>query len=190
MIIASDLDECGVQYYNGLRDSLAEELHLTSEEALLKYPEPLTYGMDSWDFPVDFKTTHSQAVEKGLYKNLKPIQGASERLWQLSNEGHHIIVVTSRFVVHGQHAKVLTQTGEWLDEHKIPYRDIMFVKNKTTVFADVYIDDAPENILGLQALGRKVIIFDKLYNRDIEGLRATNWDEVYQIIKEIETESR
>lgn len=183
MIIGVDLDEVCAEYYEGLRDFIALEDNLTPDVALSLYPNPDTYNMQSWkDFPDKFVEVHERAVNQGLYQKLKPIAGASEVLWKLNNEGHHLRVITSRFVLHGQHSKVLSHTAEWLDFNDIPYRDISFVARKGDIFADVYIDDSPTNIHVFNELKRKVIIFDRLYNKDIEGLRAHNWDDVYNII--------
>lgn len=189
MIIGVDVDEVCAEYYMGLRDHIAQIKGLSPEEALKLYPKPSSYNMDGWPgFPDEFLATHTDAVSKGLYTRLAAIKGASETLWQLNAEGHHLRIITSRFVSHGQNGTVIAQTALWLDQNNIPYRDIMFVRNKTDVFADVYIDDSPENIIAFQKLNRQVIIFDTLYNRDIEGLRAKNWGQVYTHITNINAE--
>jgi 5'(3')-deoxyribonucleotidase len=184
MIIGLDLDAPTAEYYQGFRNFIALEEKIGTEAALERYPGPTTYEMTTWPgFPERFKDLHERAVAEGLYTKLEVIDGASEKLWKLSDEGHHIRVITSRFVVNRQHAKVITDTAVWLDDKNIPYRDICFVKTKGDIFADVYIDDAPENIITFQNLGRQVIIYDTPYNQDLEGLRAYNWDDVYEIIQ-------
>jgi len=56
---------------------------------------------------------------------------------------------------------------------------------KTDVGADAYIDDGPHNIESLRAAGRTAIVFEQPYNRDLDGLRARNWDEVEEIVYDL-----
>ena len=189
MIIGVDLDEVSGHYVNALRDAVAKPQGLTAEEALLKYPAPSDYNFSNWpEVPEEFVKYHSEAVALGLYKDMKVIEGASETLWKLNNDGHHLRVITARFVKHGQNYRVVANTAEWLDRNDIPYRDLMFVRDKVDVYADVYIDDSPSNIKAFHDAGRKVIIFETSYNKDIAGLRARNWDEVYEIIQMLQLE--
>jgi len=160
-------------------------LKLTPEEALLRFPDPDTYSFTNWQDIVDFNTFkqyHVDAVNHGIYRELELFTGAAEALNALSDEGHHIRVITSRFVKGGQHQIVVSDTAWWLDDKKIPYKDIIFTARKTDIFADVYIDDSPENILTFQKAGRPYIIFDALYNRHLEGPRVDNWEDAYKLL--------
>lgn len=191
MIIGLDLDNTVYDYTGALRDAIAKQLGVTDMEAhRLAYPDPHDYGMSNWpNFATDenvFRTFHTKAVEDRIYRDMPTFPEASEYLWRLSDEGHHIRIITSRFVKHGQNHRVVTDTGISLDNNDIPYRDIMFTALKVDIFADVYIDDSPKNIQLLKAAGRQVVIYDAPYNRDLEGRRAHNWPEVYAHLKEIE----
>jgi 5'(3')-deoxyribonucleotidase len=75
-------------------------------------------------------------------------------------------------------------TVAWLDAVSIPYRDLCFLGTKPQVEADCYVDDAPHNVRALRAIGAQVIVFDRPYNRDLDGPRATNWPEVEQLVGE------
>lgn len=184
IVIGVDLDGVCGNYYDALRRHLAEINNIPASEIENIYPAPSTYDMKEWpDFEHNFIKYHSDAVKNGIFANMTPIAGASYILWKLNEEGYHLRIITSRFVKHGQNAQVISDTAFWLDRNDIPYRDIMFVKDKPDVLADIYIDDSPENLTRLEAAGRKVIIFDAPYNQDLEGYRAKNWDEVYQLIK-------
>ncbi|MFT6812788.1 MAG: 5'-nucleotidase, partial [Ilumatobacter sp.] len=63
-----------------------------------------------------------------------------------------------------------------------------FLGKKPQVEANAYIDDAPHNIEQLRSAGNTVIAFEQPYNRDIEGLRATNWGEVEAIVTDLATQ--
>lgn len=187
LTIGVDLDGVCGNYYDALRRYVADKVGVPADQVEDIYPDPKTYSMDEWpDFEHNFVKYHTDAVNDGLFENMEAIEGASESLWKLNEQGHHLRVITSRFVSHGQNAKAISSTAFWLDKHSIPYRDIMFVKNKADVYADVYIDDSPENIHNLKAKhpDSLVIIFDTGYNKDLEGSRATNWSEVVALIEE------
>ncbi|HEX4974679.1 MAG TPA: hypothetical protein VFV48_02230 [Pseudomonadales bacterium] len=77
------------------------------------------------------------------YADVVPIDGAVEKLLQLKESGHYIIINTARHMktcnansglVNARIAKV---TLEWLERHGIPFDEIYFSKP----WADVYLDD-------------------------------------------------
>jgi 5'(3')-deoxyribonucleotidase len=119
-------------------------------------------------------------AKERLYANLKPIPGASEALWALSDAGIRIRIVTHRLVINFSHAPAVTDTVSFLDQHNIPYRDLTFVKDKADVGTDLLIDDAPHNIINLRAVKgeESAMVFDQPYNREIGGLRAHSWGDV------------
>jgi capsule biosynthesis phosphatase len=81
--------------------------------------------------------------ENELYQDLMPIDGSVERITQLRESGHYIILYTARRMkTHNANiAKVIADIGkitlDWLERHNIPYDEIIFGKP----WADVYIDD-------------------------------------------------
>lgn len=180
MIIGLDLDGVSAEYIDGLRQSIAQARGYTPEQVAEFLPEVTDYGFSNWNnLGEDFVTFHTEAVSRGLYAGLPSIKGASETLWKLSDEGHHIRVITKRFVKNGQHGKVVADTAAWLDAVNIPYRDLAFLSKKTDLYADVYIDDAPSNITAFQEAGANYIIFDAPYNQGMSGWRVHSWDDVY-----------
>ena len=93
-------------------------------------------------------------------------------------------VITHRLYVNWGHQAAVADTVAWLDDARIPYRDLCFLGAKPQVEADLYIDDSPGNITGLRKAGNDVIVFDQPYNRDMAGPRAGNWSEVEEIVME------
>jgi 5'-nucleotidase len=191
-VLGLDVDDTIAEYLNGLRASIISKeadffKGMAPEKIAAHFPELESYDKFTWSCingdREKFIQYHTEAVEEGLFRNLKVHEGASDALWKLNDEHDvHIYIITSRFVKHGQNARVLTDTALWLDANKIPYRDIMFVNNKVDVMADVYIDDSPKNINNLRAAGRNVIVYDQSYNKELEGPRAHNWAEAYTLI--------
>lgn len=129
-----------------------------------------------------FRVLHTAAVRDGMFATMPTIPGAAEALWQLSDAGVYIRVVTHRLGFKGVHASAAGDTVTALDANRIPYRDLTFVADKPAVGADVYLDDAPHNIANLRGAGGFAVVFDQPYNQHVDGPRARNWDEVVEIV--------
>lgn len=180
-VLGVDLDEVVFRYIEGLR----QVLHTSG--VVPPSGEPKSYNMSEagwFTSREEFCKAHGEAVEDGLYLKLDLIEGASEKLWDLSDSGYQITIITSRFVNPGQHQKVVSQTVEALEKSRIPYSNISFLDNKVLQFADAYIDDSPTNLQGLSEAGRLVIRKEMAYNLDSPGIRATSWSEIREILRE------
>ena len=186
-VFGVDLDGVCADYTRGFRDFCAERLGVDPESLPL---EP-SWDFREWGFDqAKFEEMHLAAINEGrIFSNLEPIPGAAEALWRLSDAGVWIRIVTHRLYVNWGHSNAAGDTVAWLDEAKIPYRDLCFVGAKPDVGADAYIDDGPHNIKNLRAAGRTAIVFEQPYNRDLGGLRARTWDEVEEIVYDLMTEA-
>lgn len=182
-VFGVDLDGVCGDYTTAFRTIVAEELGIDENE--------LSENR-SWDFhewPLErgggFETLHAIAVRKHrIFATMPPIDGVADALWRLSDAGVWIRLITHRLYVNWGHASAVADTVSWLDDNKIPYRDICFLGNKPDVGADVYVDDAPHNIEGLRSAGHDAIIFDQPYNQHMDGARATNWTELEDLVIE------
>lgn len=186
-VLGVDLDGVCADYFTGFRRSVST-IWGVPEESLTS---DVTWDFAEWGLDEEqFIELHRLAVqEHRLFLDLPAIDGASESLWRLSDAGVWIRVVTHRLVVNWDHRTIVSDTVQWLDENRIPYRDICFLGRKPEVQADIYIDDAPHNVEALRAAGNTVIVFDQPYNRHLDGLRAHNWRQVEEIVAERMTES-
>ncbi|MDW3217637.1 MAG: hypothetical protein R8F63_03405 [Acidimicrobiales bacterium] len=182
-VFGVDLDGVVADYTLGFREVVAADRDVAADTL------PLTRSWDfrEWDLSVDdFNRLHQYAVnDLRMLASLPPMEGAADALWRLSDAGVWIRVVTHRLYTNWGHAAAIADTVTWLDQHRIPYRDICFLGAKPEVEADCYIDDAPHNIEGLRAEGNTVIVFDQPYNRDFDGLRARTWLEVEEIVVDL-----
>lgn len=94
---------------------------------------------------IDFDGVICQLKESDSdsYDILRPMPGAVEKLTQLKNAGHYLIIYTARRMKthQGNLGAVMADIGrltiEWLDRYHIPYDEIYFGKP----WADIYIDD-------------------------------------------------
>ncbi len=182
-VFGVDLDGVCADYHTGFRDVVATELGVEPESLA----RPTEWGYHHWGLSDDdFTRLHKLAVsDKRMLRDLPVMDGCPDALWRLSDLGVWIRIITHRLYVNWGHAVTVSDTVTWLDEHRIPYRDICFLGDKPQVGADAYIDDAPHNIEKLRSAGNDVIVFDQPYNQEFDGPRAHNWGDVEEIVSEM-----
>lgn len=182
-ILGVDLDGVVADHTYRFREILADIRGIDPESL----PLERSWNFGEWGLgPDEYAELHRVAVmEYDMFATMPLIPGATEALWRLSDAGVWIRIITHRLYVHWGHAKAIGDTAAWLDTHRIPYRDLCFLGKKPQVEANAYIDDAPHNIEQLRAAGNTVIAFEQPYNRDVDGLRATNWAEVEAIVTDL-----
>ena len=186
LILGVDLDGVCADYTAAFRPLVADALNIP--EASL--PEERSWDFSEWGLSRDkFQDLHHKAVEESrMFRSMPVFENASEVLWRLSDAGVWIRIITHRLYVNWGHAIAVTDTVEWLDQARIPYRDICFLGEKPEVEADIYIEDAPHNITSLRASGNSVIVFDAPYNQELPGPRVTNWLNCEQAILDLAAE--
>ena len=182
-VLGVDLDGVCADYNSGFRDVVAHDRGVDPQTL----PMPTEWGFHHWGIDdMEFARLHKLAVsEKRMLRHLPLIEGCADALWRLSDLGAWIRIITHRLYVNWGHAAAVSDTVAWLDDNRIPYRDICFLGAKPQVEADAYIDDAPHNIAALREAGNTVIIFDQAYNRHLDGLRAKTWPDVEEIVSEL-----
>jgi 5'(3')-deoxyribonucleotidase len=182
-VLGVDLDGVCGDYTSAFRTVVAAERGV----------DPDTLSADrSWDFHEwgvaelgGFDAVHRTAVlEHRMFREMPVMAGAADALWRLSDAGVWIRIITHRLYVNWGHAVAVADTVEWLDKRAIPYRDICFLGNKPEVEADCYVDDSPANVQALRDADNLVIVYDAPYNRDLEGPRASSWDDVERLVTE------
>jgi 5'(3')-deoxyribonucleotidase len=187
-VLGVDLDGVCADFYSGLRPIAAEWLEVA--EASLT-PE-VSFNLAEWgvlEAPGGYDALHKFAVtQRELFQILRPIAGAATTLRRLSKLGLRIRIITNRLCVKYFHQQAVAQTVAWLDHWDIPYWDLCLLQDKTAVGADLYIEDAPQNVQALLEEGQRVIIFTNSTNRQISGVRADDWGEVERLVlRELES---
>lgn len=188
LVLGVDLDGVCADYEGAFRASVARQLGRDPDTLP---PQTVLDAYSEWGLTFDeFEQAHRHAVlEDRMFRRMAPLPGVSEALWRLSDAGVWIRIITHRLLFNWAHETSAADTAVWLDEHRIPYRDLCFIGDKPNVGADLYVDDSPRNILALRAAGRVAIVFDQPYNRHLPGPRAENWAEVVRQV-EAELEAR
>lgn len=85
------------------------------------------------------------SLKKGdeTYRDVKPVDGAIDKIRALKQAGHYIIILTARHMKTCEgniglvQKRVAGMTLKWLEDYEIPYDEIHFGKP----WADIYIDD-------------------------------------------------
>lgn len=179
-IFAVDLDGCVVDFYKAIKPIAAGWLNKSVDELT----DDFSYGFKEWGLPTEgelrYSYLHRYAVKQHeIFKNAPPISGGAYTLRKLSSAGVHIRIVTHRFFIGGTHELVVNHTVNWLERNAVPYMDLCFLRDKTSIDADIYIDDSPTNIERFEQEGKNYIIYNNSTNKHCNGPRAMNWDEVY-----------
>jgi 5'(3')-deoxyribonucleotidase len=186
-ILGVDLDGVVGDFYGEVRKIAAEWLNKPLESLTTE----VSFGLQEWGIDEfgGYDRLHRFAVtQRNIFRDMQPIEHAPATLRKLSSQGVRIRIITHRLFLKYSHRTTITQTVDWLDNFDIPYWDICFMNDKGAVGANIYIDDAPENITNLRKLGCKTIVFSNSTNRDMEGPRADNWFEVEHIVMEAREE--
>jgi 5'(3')-deoxyribonucleotidase len=182
IVLGVDLDGVCADFYGRMREVAAEWFERPIEDLT---PD-VTYGLREWGIKTSkqYASMHRFAVvERNLFGNVPMIPGARKVLRRLSDEGYHIRIITHRLFIQFFHAIAVKQTIEWLDRNGIPYTDLCFMKKKDQVGANIYIEDAPDNILSLRKRRLYTICFANSTNKSVGSPRAENWDEIYKLVK-------
>ncbi len=179
-VIGVDLDGVCADFYGRMRQIAAEWFELPVEELT---PD-VSYGLKEWGITGNrYESLHRFALhQRELFQSMPMIPGARKYLRRLSDEGYHIRIITHRLFIHYSHSSAVQQTVSWLDKYGIPYWDLCFMKEKSAVGADIYIEDNPDNVMQLRNAGHHTICFANSTNRHIEEPRAESWEEVYRMI--------
>jgi len=190
LIISVDLDGVVYDFCGQFRNYL----HLRDGKPLDEMPPPTV-----WDFWEQWRLSKDEFVARfrefgatSGFARGEPMPDAVKTLHQLTDEGHHVRIVTARGC-EGRtldpyyKCSVTASTIAWLYEHNIPYSDLYFTNAKADVVADVFIDDAHHHLTAIRAAGKRGICFDAPYNQDWTGERVRSWTEFYELLRRYES---
>lgn len=175
-ILGVDLDGVCADYFSMILPIAKEWLGVDD------LPEIVDYSFNSWGVdkaPKGYKALHKfGVVQRDMFTKMKPMLNAPQVLRRLSEKDVLIRIITSRLCIKNYHVEAVTQTVKWLENNGIPYWDLCFIKDKSAVSADLYIEDAPHNIQELRNIGRNVLCFRNSTNENIKEDVVFDWLEV------------
>lgn len=183
-VIVLDLD--GVTY-----DFQGTYCYLLKKHRGVKFPQGMSWW-NEWNASDQFTTQEdrdwvwSKGLKLGLFRYGHIVRGAVDGIRELSMLGD-IQVVTHR------PERARRDTLAFLTYLDLPISGVTVTQGpKSKVAGDVYIDDGPHVVEELLSADKRVVVFDRPYNRDIESLkgnlrRAHNWEDVPRLVKELLT---
>lgn len=180
-VLGVDLDGVVADFAKGFKPIAAEWLGVP-ESSLT---DDFSYGFPEWKLERcgEYDDVHRYAIkERGLFRDLLPIDGAPAVLRRLSAKEVRIRIITHRLFIPWFHREAIQQTTEWLEKYGIPYWDLCFMRDKAAVGADLYLEDSPGNIEALRADGCDTIVFRNSTNRHLDDPSAESWRELEEII--------
>ncbi len=145
------------------------------------YPTPTEYNFaHQWDLtPEQFQYQMLEFAADRGYRDLDPI-GDLTVLYGLV--GHRVTVATKRFSRPQHRGIVAGDSLNWLWDHNVSFDNFALVQDKDVVDGDIFVDDAPSNILALRAAGKRAIIFDQPWNRSLKGERVFNLGQFVDLV--------
>ncbi|OLF18919.1 5' nucleotidase, NT5C type [Actinophytocola xanthii] len=183
-VLGVDLDGVCADFYAKMREVFADWRGVDIGELSAE----VTYGLPEWGtLPGEYDRVHRFAVtQRDLFLSMTPIVGSAQSIRRLGTEGVRIRIITHRLFIRHFHQTAVAQTVKWLDQHAVPYWDLCFMRDKSLVDADIYIEDTESNIQSLEAANKTVIAYTNSTNRRMNPpplLRANNWSEAEDIVR-------
>ncbi|HSW61950.1 MAG TPA: hypothetical protein VLH56_01315 [Dissulfurispiraceae bacterium] len=141
---------------------------------------PLT----TWDVAACFPEERRPEAEKlirrayahnegQIYTLARPIPGALDAALWLHQRQLLKAYITSR------PDTLKAVTSDWLEREGFPQAPVYHTTNKAGAMAEaralVMVEDSPEEIKALREAAASIIIFDAPYNRDLPGVRISDW---------------
>jgi hypothetical protein len=138
----------------------------------------------------DWKWLWTEGIKLGLYRYGHVIKGAILGIRGLQDLGNSVVFVTHR------PKSAVQDTLDWLSYVRLQPAGVHILTNqemKTSVPADLYIDDKPETISDVMLNSNAhAVVFNQPWNQvaiagdtDPRFHRAKGWDDVVRIVKAI-----
>lgn len=135
-------------------------------------------------------TLFLQMEKMGIIAKLETITNAVHYINKLYDEGHEIIILTSRIFDN-------ETTLKWLADNNIKYHKFYRrFKDKTSINFDILIDDDPYHIFACEEKRIYSILMSQPWNYSLKVRkmkfcrRAKGWHQIYRIVRGIEVGKR
>ncbi len=111
----------------------------------------------------------------GFWAELPPVDGASPAVTRLRAGGHRLIAVSQR------PEAARRDTLAWLDRH-FGGMPLVLTADKSSVSADILVDDSPEVLSGLVGTATVPVRFVRPWNEGAPGVPVSSWDDLAQVV--------
>ena len=181
LMIVCDMDEVLVNLSEGIRIRVNKDF---------KRGFPVGFNKSYWwqDYGIDKSYFEDLLNEEGFFLNLEPVEGAIETLTKLHEEGYDIHILTCP--QHNEFCYI--EKVKWVQKY-LPFINIetnFHTTGNKGLFAKenrIIVDDNIKYLEQWSNNGGVSIAFGKYgWNEDYDGINTSNWNEVYNKIKELE----
>lgn len=153
----------------------------------------VVFNKDGYYLKDVFQSAPSQAYERFWQKfgydiyTASPLDGVKETVCQLKDNNISACYITSRDTCKTFGGITFGRiTSDWLKKYDIEL-PVYYCKDKLQAVkalgVKLMVEDKPENIIALRGL-TDVIIFRHSYNKHIDGVSASSWSEIADMLKE------
>lgn len=139
-------------------------------------------NLTHFDHIDEFWEWSSDLDGRSLFWHLEPFPGAIEGLRSLDEEGHAIVILTTK------PSFAVADTHDWIRRHGVPATEIHILEDKWTVDCDVYLDDGPHILEGLarHRPDRVVCRYVRPWNRPVPGTFDVNgFDDFREMVRRV-----
>lgn len=174
------MDEVLADFEGRLREAWAE-----------KYPHtPLFHSGVRDKFYIGSGDQHGKAElvskivhQKGFFASLDPLPGSKAAVTEMQELGHSVFILTSPGISYPNAAR---EKYNWVAEHygKHMLEHLIITPAKPIIRGDLLIDDRPEIPFEDKATWEHVL-FDKSYNKAVEGKRRITWEDWKEVLTEL-----
>ena len=183
MTIGIDLDNTLVDTQTKMYEFIYSD---ERKEDLLKNIEALTTGNTKNEMVKYFYKKYATKI----FETAELIIGTKEAIDYLVKTGHRVVFITLRGDKNKMYASSEIATIKYLEEHKIPFSNIIFnSKNKVqdckTEKIDIMLDDSLRTIARISKTSIKGVLFNPSGRPNYGCSQVANWQEFIDMIKEI-----
>ncbi|MBD2755517.1 5' nucleotidase, NT5C type [Spirosoma validum] len=125
----------------------------------------------------EYKAISERVHEPGFFRDIDVMEGAQDVIADLMKKYDVFIASAAQ-----EFPNSLREKWDWLQEHfpAIPWRNYIFLGDKSVLSTAYLIDDLPRNLRTFQGEG---LLFDALHNReDQQFKRVKSWQDVATIL--------
>ena len=159
------------------------------------YPTFQDWQLRDWYYPdgspvtsADFRAVWFQGVRDGrVFREGTPIPGSQEAMWELTDAGIYVRVVTDKGMGGDAHLSYLAMahTAAWLSSHDFPPMAVTFDGHKDLYPANAAVDDKP---FGNWAHTKLNILFGQPWNVEHQHHNVERIDSWPEVTKRILTD--
>jgi 5'(3')-deoxyribonucleotidase len=148
--------------------------------------------VDHWDGPRHL--THFASMDEfwawargegaSTFRHAPPLPGAVEAARRIAAR-HRLVIVSSKF------EWAITDSLAWLAEHGVPAREVQFLWDKSLARCDVYLDDAPHQLVHLAASVPEAVVCRMVHpwNAPLAGVHDIHsWAEFEALVERVAQE--